>query len=156
MDTIARPHGFARFGGGLYQSRAKRGFDFYLSRLDTVLFDHMMRDLSFDGVAQKIFKRCQNGRKLYGEEAVKGTIEDVLHQLLLRKAIKSPRVNLTSEPRYDAIFHLLTVLGEYYPKYADRIQRKRVKLQQIRSRYDDNYRYRSQRDCGRRAINRRG
>lgn len=155
MDTIARPHGRARFGGSLYQSRAKRGFDFYLSRLDTVLFDHMMRDQRFAGVHEKIFKHCRNGLKLYGEPAIRDAIEGVLHQLLLRKAIKSPRVNLTSEPRYDAVYHLLTVMSEYYPRYADRIQRKRVKLEQIRSRYDDNYRYRSQSDCSRRAINRR-
>jgi hypothetical protein len=155
MDTIARPRGHSRFHARLFQSRAKRGFDFYLSKQDTILFDHMLRVEGFGGVTEKIFKQCRNGLKLYGEPAIREAIEGVLHQLLLRKAIKSPRVNLTSEARYDAVYHLLTVLGEYYPKYADRIQRKRVKLEQIRGRYDDNYRYRSARDSSRRAINSR-
>lgn len=151
MEETARPRKTSR----LYQSSDKRGFDFYLNRLDTVLFDHMMRAETFDCVAQKIFNECRLGRKLWGDEPVKLAIEGVLHQLLLRRAIKSPRVNLTSEPRYDAVYHLLTVLGAYYPKYADPIQRKRNRLEQIRSRYDDNYRYRSRHLRGRRAINHR-
>lgn len=151
MDNLARP----KKGSRLYQSRAKRGFDFYLNPLDTSLFDHMIRDLGFSELAGRIYYECRSGRKLYGDDPVKLAIEGVLHQLLLRRAIKSPRVNLTSEPRYDAIYHLLTVMGEYYPKYADRIQRKRNRFEQIRSRYDDNYRYRSRDMRGRRTINHR-
>jgi len=137
---------------GLVQSRKKRGFDFYLGHLDTRLFDFMIKELGKDTLIDNLFKRCRVAQKLWGDKSVTLVITAVIDQLMRRNS-HFPRVNLTSECRYDVAVALLEELKERYPQAEDRVAQKLQRLLKIRERFNDNYRNRSNKRRVRRTTN---
>lgn len=124
------------------QSRQKRGFDFYFGKTtEEPFFVYALeRDPGEAEFKRRVYAYCGPARLLYGHTLVADVLEEVFTQLQKTNS-HIRRINLTSEVRYDVIYNTLRVLIELFPKAEDKFRKKLNRLEIIRARFDDNYRF---------------